>query len=85
VVIYIAVMNLCSYKDILGKPGLGVHSYRIINLAIADIIMTLIASAIISYILKYPFIWVTVFMFALGILIHRVFCVRTTIDKFLFG
>ena len=84
-VIYIAVMNLCPYKDALGKPGVGVHSYRILNLAIADIIMTLIASWIISYTFKFPFLWVTVFLFALGIFLHRIFCVRTTVDKFLFG
>jgi hypothetical protein len=78
-------MNLCPYKDALGKPGVGVHSYRILNLAIADIIMTLIASAIISYAFKFPFLWVTVFLFALGIFLHRIFCVRTTVDKFLFG
>ena len=78
-------MNLCPHKDLLGKPGMGIHSYRFLNMAIADIIMTLIGSWLISYFFKLPFLWVTVILFALGIFLHRIFCVRTTVDKFLFG
>ena len=78
-------MNLCPHKDILGKPGVGIHSYRLFDLAIADIIMTLIVSWLISYFYKLPFLLVTVILFALGIFLHRIFCVRTTVDKFLFG
>lgn len=78
-------MNLCPHKDMLGKPGAGIHSYRFLNLAIADIVMTLIASWLISYFYKLPFLLVSVVLFALGIFLHRIFCVRTTVDKFLFG
>lgn len=35
-------MNLCKYKNILGEPGKGVHSYRIFNIAIVDVLLTLI-------------------------------------------
>jgi hypothetical protein len=77
-------MNLCKYKNILGQPDKGIHSYRLFGLAIADIIMTLIAAFIISYFLKYSFLKTTIFLFGLGIILHRLFCVRTTIDKLLF-
>ena len=76
---------LCKYKDALGKPKTGIHSYRIFNIAIADVIMTIIASLIISYFFKFNF-WITlVLLFLIGILLHRIFCVKTTIDKMLFS
>ena len=34
-------MSLCEYKDYFGALGKGVHSYRIFNFAIVDVIMTL--------------------------------------------
>jgi hypothetical protein len=77
-------MNLCKYKDALGKPGVGIHSYRIFNIAIADVIMTFIAAFIISYFYNISFIWTSIFLFILGIILHRIFCVQTTIDKLLF-
>jgi fatty acid desaturase len=76
---------LCKYKDALGKPKTGIHSYRIFNIAIADVIMTIIASLIISYFFKFNF-WITlVVLFLLGIILHRIFCVKTTVDKILFS
>lgn len=76
---------LCKYKDALGKPKTGIHSYRIFNIAIADVIMTIIASLIISYFFKFNF-WITlVLLFLIGILLHRIFCVKTTVDKILFS
>ena len=38
------MIDLCKYKDILGKPGQGVHSYRIFNIAIVDVILTISAA-----------------------------------------
>ena len=78
------MIDLCKYKDILGKPGQGVHSYRIFNIAIVDVILTISAAYIISIFTNYKFIHTTIFMFILGIISHRLFCVRTTIDKLLF-
>ena len=76
--------GLCKYKDALGVPGKGVHSYRLFGVAIADVIMTLVASLIVAYLFKLPFLYVTIFAFVLGIILHRLFCVRTTVDKILF-
>ena len=77
-------MSLCKYKNMLGEPNKGVHSYRLFGVAIADVIMTIIAAAIIAYFRKQSFISVLLFLFLLGIVLHRIFCVRTTIDKLLF-
>ena len=77
-------MNLCKYKNALGVPKKGIHSYRLFGLAIADVIMTIIGAFLISYFTKQKFIYVLIISFVLGIILHRLFCVRTTIDKLLF-
>jgi len=76
--------ELCKYKDIFGKPGEGVHSYRIANIAIVDVILTVLAAYLISYATSSNFYIILLILFALGIILHRLFCVRTTIDKLLF-
>jgi hypothetical protein len=78
-------MDLCKYKNILGIPGQGPHSYRIFNIAIVDVLLTLILAYIISYIYKISFVKTSITLFILGIILHRIFCVRTTIDKLLFN
>ena len=70
------MFGLCKYKDSLGKPNEGVHSYRVLDIAIVDVIMTLIIGSIFNF---------NIFnLFLLGIISHRLFCVRTTVDKILF-
>lgn len=77
-------MSLCKYKNSLGIPNKGIHSYRLFGVAIVDVIMTIIAAKLISYYYKISFFYTCVFLFVLGIILHRLFCVRTTIDKLLF-
>jgi len=77
-------MNLCKYKNALGEPNKGIHSYRLFGVAIVDVIMTIIGSYIISYFFKLNFWYTLIFLFFLGILLHRLFCVRTMIDKLIF-
>lgn len=77
-------MNLCKYKDIFGKPNTGVHSYRIFNIAIVDVLLTILVAFIIARLLKKPFWIVLLILFLLGIILHHLFCVRTTIDKYIF-
>jgi len=69
----------------LGKVGEGIHSYRIFNIAIADVLFTVLGAFIIHlFIPKYKFILILIFLFILGIILHHIFCVRTTVDKLLF-
>ena len=82
---YNSIIMLCKYKDILGKVDEGVHAYRIFNIAIVDVLLTILAAFLISYFLSFNF-WITlIILFLLGILLHRLFCVKTTIDKILFS
>lgn len=77
-------MNLCQYKNILGKVGEGAHSLRFMGVAIVDVLLTILGSYLLSSIFHWNF-WITlIVVFILGIILHRVFCVRTTIDKLLF-
>jgi hypothetical protein len=86
-------MNLCKYKNLFGEPGTGMHSIRIFDIAIIHIIILLIEAIVIHQIfivmwLKLDNIiklWMIIlFLFIFGIIIHRIFCVRTTVDKWLF-
>ena len=77
-------MSLCKYKNALGELGKGPHSYRVFGVAIVDVILTIIVAYIISYFTKYSFVKTAIALFILGIILHRIFCVRTTIDKLLF-
>lgn len=77
-------MDLCKYKNALGEPGKGIHSYKLFGISMADVIMTFIGAWILSYFLKSSFIKTLIILFLLGIILHRIFCVRTTLDKLLF-
>jgi len=78
-------MSLCKYSDIFGKPNEGIHSYRIFNIAIVDLILTVIVVIILSYMFNLNFIYLLIIVLLLGIILHRVFCVKTTVDKLIFG
>lgn len=78
-------MNLCKYRNIFGEPNTGLHSIRIFNIAIIDVLMTIIAAYFISYFTNYSFYIILFVLFLLGIFLHRIFCVKTTIDKLLFS
>lgn len=77
----------CEYKDIFGKVGEGVHSYRIFNIAVVDVIATIIVAYLLKIFVfpKRSFLKLTIILFLLGIILHRLFCVKTTIDKYIFG
>lgn len=74
---------LCQYSNYLGIPGKGVHSH-FMGIAYMDVIMTIIGAEIIAYLFDWGFFVVLIALFLTGIFMHRLFCVRTTIDKYLF-
>lgn len=76
---------LCKYKNSLGKPKEGVHFYRLFNIAIVDVLFTIIGAFLLSYVFNLPFVYVLLFLFLLGIVLHKLFCVETTIHKLLFN
>ena len=78
-------MTLCKYRNLLGEVGKGIHSYRIFDIAIVDVLLTFICAYII-YIFNTEnnYFIILAIVFIIGIILHRIFCVRTTIDKLLF-
>tara|TARA_Y100000817_G_scaffold307171_1_gene293322 strand:+ start:10033 stop:10317 length:285 start_codon:yes stop_codon:yes gene_type:complete len=74
-------------NKLFGKPNVGIHSYRIFNIAYIDVIFTFIGAFFIQK-LFYPkkkYLKILLYLFLIGILLHRLFGVRTTIDRFLFS
>lgn len=76
-------MVLCKYKDIFGKPNEGIHKIRIFNIAVVDVLLTLVLGVILSKLLKLSTFTGILIAFLLGIIFHKIFCVDTTINKLL--
>jgi hypothetical protein len=74
----------CKYSKSLGELGKGIHSYRFMSIAILDLVGTIMFAFLFSYFLQIPFWVILGILLGLGILLHRLFCVRTTVDKLLF-
>ena len=76
----------CNYSNIFGEVGKGLHSYRLFNIAIIDVIFTMIGAYVLQR-LWFPekkYCEILFVLFILGIFLQRLFCVQTTVDKFLF-
>ena len=86
------------YKNALGIPKQGVHQTRIdigkVSIARNDVVMTVVGAFLLSLFFFNPFRKFNYYLrvvgimlltlFGLGILLHRLFCVRSTIDILLF-
>jgi hypothetical protein len=81
-----SINPFCKYKDALGIPGKGAHFHiPYLNVAIVDILLTIVGAYIIYLLIPRVSFWmILIGLFLLGIILHRLFCVRTTVDKFLF-
>jgi len=77
-------MSLCAYKNMLGKVGKGVHSYRFLGIAVVDVVLTVLFAGLFAWMFEKPFWLVLLVLFLVGIVVHRLFCVRTTVDRVLF-
>ena len=77
-------LNLCRYKDIFGRPREGAHAYRIFDIAVVDVAATVFVAFLVARIFSLSFWKSLVALFIIGILSHRAFCVRTTVDKWVF-
>ena len=74
-----------KYTNLFGKIKEGPHSYRIFDVAIVDVVATIIGGFAISYFGHFTLWKVLAILFLSGILLHRLFCVRTTVDKLIFS
>jgi fatty-acid desaturase len=76
---------LCKYKNIFGKPNQGVHSIRLFDIALVDLLGTFLIALLITYFFKINVFLVFLILMIIAILIHRLFCVNTKINVFIFG
>jgi hypothetical protein len=81
----------CKYSGIFGEPGKGVHSIRLFNFAVVDVVSTIILAIVTNFIIYgtkgtyTSLLVITITWFIIGILLHKLFCVKTNIDKVIFG
>lgn len=73
-------------NKIFGEPKEGIHSYRICDIAYLDVIITMIIAFFIqkAFFPKTEYYKVLLFYFIFGIIIHRIFDVKTTVDRLIF-
>lgn len=76
----------CPYSKSLGEPGKGLHSIRLFDIAIIDVALTFVLAYMVRkfILLQVNFCTILIGCFILGIILHRLYCVRTTVDKILF-
>lgn len=88
--------QMCQYKDLFGKPREGLRIYRIFDIAVYDVVVTVVIAWILCWVInqyilpgleiryRIPVLPFLLCVFLLGIAAHRAFCVRTVVDKMLF-
>lgn len=79
------MINLCQYQHVFGKENVGIHSYRIMNIAMFDLVLTVLVAWLISKYFKKSFILILLILLIISLLIHRIFCVQSTLTKLVFG
>jgi uncharacterized membrane protein len=77
--------NLCKYKNMFGKPNEGIRKYRVFDIALFDTAVVVLIGLLISYFTRYNIWLVLAVLFISGIIVHRLFCVKTGVDKKLFS
>ncbi len=70
--------TLCKYRDMFGKPREGVHSIRIFDVAVIDVIITIAVGYCIAKYFSYKnSMTIIIILFMIGTLLHILFCVDT--------
>lgn len=76
---------LSKYSTLLGEPGKGIHTH-VFGVAMADVGMTVLAAWFLHRVWSRVSFWRWLLgLFLLGILLHRLFGVRTVVDRWVFG
>ena len=78
------MFELCYYKNSLGVPGDKKYT-RLLSIRVRDVITLIIGVFILSLLTKIPYWKMFIYIVILMVIFHRIFCVRTATDKFLFS
>lgn len=75
----------CKYKHIFGEERKHFHSLRFLDVAIGDVVGTIIIGVLIAYVFQINTMMTCLSLFVLAIFLHRMFCVNTKINTIIFG
>lgn len=76
---------LCKFRHIFGREGEGAHAYRVANIAVVDLALTVVGAWLLARWMARPFWLVFAAVMVIGVLVHRMFCVETTLTKIVFS
>ena len=74
---------LTKYKYIFGRPGEGVHTYRLLDVAAVDYGLTIAGAIILSWATKIPLVLSTILLFVISIILHLAFGLKTSAVEYL--
>lgn len=72
-----------AHRNFFGAPGTGVHSIRLLDVALVDYVLTLLAAFITSWATSFPLVLSTLVWFTLGLVLHTLFGVDTSTVRWL--
>lgn len=75
--------DLTQFKDLLGAPNTGLHAWKLFDIAIVDVLFTLIEAYLIARYTGYSLIYIFVGLIFVAIIIHRLFGVKTGLNTML--
>jgi hypothetical protein len=75
---------LCKFRHIFGKERQGIHAYRFLDIAIVDLLLTILVAYLISKYWKFKFWIVLLILLVLSVLAHLLFCVKSKFVSLLF-
>lgn len=73
--------DLTKYKSIFGDPNMGLHSYRIFDIAIVDLVATIIVAVLVAKYFETNIFATFILLFVIGEVFHYIFGVDTTVKK----
>lgn len=73
--------GLCQHKEIFGRPNEGVHSYRVLDIAVVDVVGTIAISLLLSKSLKVSLFVCFLALIVVGVISHELFCVDTALNR----
>ncbi len=74
---------LSAYRHLFGRPAEGVHAARLLDVAAADYVGTLLLAYLWSRATGFPLVLSTICCFAIGLLAHALCCVPTGAARYL--
>lgn len=72
---------MCPFKNLFGAPRTGVHSLRLFDVAVVDVLLTVIAGILLARYMKWNTLLTILLLIVISVPIHMMFCVETTLVK----